>query len=418
MICKSSAGGHPKLIKAKNVQIPLELARRVALNAHLLDGNAKLPPGKEGTAQTIESLGYVQIDTIAVIERAHHHTLWSRQPDYDPVMLHELQAKDRRVFEYWGHAASYLPLSDYRYYLPRMRAFPRTNGEKEALKTHATLMDSILERIRQEGALTSKDFDPPPGQKRGSWWDWKPAKIALELLFWRGDLMIAERRNFQRVYDLAERVLPDNVNTSLPDEDEVGRFFVQRALSAYGVAQERDIADHIRATNRAVISKALRQLVEAGQVIRLQLNEDGSTDYYALPESLAKAAELEPSSSLFLLSPFDNLIIQRNRIKQLFDFDYLLECYVPAARRIYGYFTLPILWREQLVGRLDPKADRRQKTLIIRNLVFEPDFEAFDEFLPTFAEKSRDLARFNRCEKVEVEQVSPAKIKQTIAHYL
>lgn len=399
------------------MQISLELARRVALNAHLLDGNTKLPPGKEGVAQTIEMLGYVQIDTIAVIERAHHHTLWARRPDYEPGMLHELQAKDRRVFEYWGHAASYLPLSDYRYYLPRMYAFPRTKGDRQWLEANGPLVESVLERIRQEGPLTSKDFDPPPGTKRGTWWDWKPAKIALEMLFWRGDLMIAERRNFQRVYDLTERVLPATVDTSLPDEDELGRFLVQRALSAYGVAQAGEIVDHIRAASRPLILKSLRELVNAGQIIQARIKEDSQADYYALPAAIEAAVEPEPEPQpVFLLSPFDNLVIQRDRMKQLFGFDYILECYIPAAKRKYGYFTLPILWGEKFVGRLDPKADRRKKTLIVRNLVFEPGFEAFDGFLPALVNKLRDLARFNRCHTIEFDQVSPAKIKQNLAH--
>jgi uncharacterized protein YcaQ len=403
----------------KKVPISLAMARRMALNAQLLDGQTNLATGKEGIAQTIETLGYVQIDTIAVIRRAHHHTLWTRRPDYRPKMLHELQAKDRRVFEYWGHAASYLPMSDYRYYLPRMRGFndPKNKWEKQRLEKHGHLMDPVLERIRQEGPLTSKDFVPPPGTKRGTWWDWKPAKVALELLFWRGDLMITERRNFQRVYDLTERVLPDDIDTSLPDDDELGQFLVRRALSAYGLAQEKEIRDHIHAASSKVIAKALNDLVDAGEVIPLKIEADENADYYALPEAIEQSAQLEQGPRrVFLISPFDNLIIQRERTKRLFGFDYALECYLPAAKRKYGYFVLPILWDDSFVGRLDPKAERKKKTLIVRNLVFEPTFSAFDDFLPAFAEELVNFARFNQCDTIKLEQISPANIKQPLEH--
>ena len=226
----------------KKTTLSLRSARRIAFRAQLLDGKGRFPSGKKGVARTIEKLGYVQIDTISVIERAHHHTLWTRRQDYDPRMLHELQAVDRRVFEYWGHAASYLPISDYRYYLPLKRDYrnPRSKWTRQMLEKHGHLMDSVLERIRVEGPLGSRDFEPPPGIKRGTWWDWKPRKTALELLFWRGDLMVRERRNFQRLYDLTERVLPPETDTRIPDEDELGRFLVRRALSAHGVARERE----------------------------------------------------------------------------------------------------------------------------------------------------------------------------------
>jgi len=398
----------------KTIDLSLALAQRLALNAQLLDGRTDLSAGKEGVAQTIETLGYVQIDTIAVIERAHHHTLWTRQPDYEAEMLHELQAEDRRIFEYWGHAASYLPISDYRYYRPRMQSFnnPDSKWAKRRLEQCGHLMQPILARIREEGPLSSKDFAAPEGSKRQGWWDWKPAKIALELLFWRGELMISERRNFQRVYDLTERVLPDDVDTRMPDQAELGQFYVRRALAAHGLAQEKEIRDHLHGANKAMISQAIQALVDAGEVISLTINEGDGKDYYALAGAMEQAADLKESSPhLFFLSPFDNLIIQRERIKRLFDFDYTIECYVPAAKRQYGYFTLPILWGEALVGRLDPKAERKEKRLIIRNLVFEPQFAAFEDFLPAFVAKLADFVRFNQCEHVVVEAVSPSKVK-------
>jgi uncharacterized protein YcaQ len=404
-----------------SVQLPLELARRMALQAQLLDGRAKLPPGKEGVAQTIEKLGYIQLDTIAVVRRAHHHTLWTRRPDYDPRMLHQLQATDRRIFEYWGHAASYLPISDYRYYLPRQRSYynPQHKWTRNLIEKHQHLLEPVLERIRAEGPLGSKDFKPPPGTQRGAWWDWKPAKVALEVLFWRGELMITERRNFQRIYDLTERVLPSGVDTHLPKEDELGEFLVRRALSAHGVTQASEIRDHIHAADRDVIERSLADLVQAGDVIHVKIQEHPDADYYALPEMIESASVLEQSPRrVTLLSPFDNLVIQRPRTERLFGFDFKLECYTPAAKRQYGYFSLPVLWGEHLVGRLDPKADRKSKTLIIRGLFFEPEFREFEAFLPTFAAHLVDFARFNRCESVTLERVVPAEMSEPVSHHL
>lgn len=411
--------------------ISLEPARRLVLNSQFLDGQAQLPDGKEGVVQAVEKLGYVQIDTIAVIERAHHHTLWTRHTNYDPGMLHELQAKDRRIFEYWGHAMSYVPMKDYRYYLPRMRNFleSKSNWAKDRLEKAQHIMEPVLERIREEGPLSSKDFEPPPGRKGGAWWDWKPAKLALELLFWQGKLMISERRKFQKVYDLTERVLPEDVDTRYPDDNELGRFFVRRALSAYGVAQEREMQIFLQpeaardsifqAAGREVISKSLRELVDAGEVSPLKIKEDGNSEYYALTETLEKAAHAQTApAQVFLLSPFDNLIIQRERTRRLFGFDYSLECYTPAPKRKYGYFVLPILWGDKLIGRLDPKAERKGKTLIIRNLMFEPEFNAFEEFLPSFTAKLKEFAQFNQCEKVVFEKISPAGIKTSIKRLL
>jgi uncharacterized protein YcaQ len=415
----------------KKTKISSKQARRITLNAQLLDGGAKLTKGKEGIAQTIEKLGYVQIDTIAVIERAHHHTLWSRRADYTPEMLHELQTKERRVFEYWGHAMSYLPMSDYRYFLPKMRNFenPRSKWAEISLTKCGHLMQPVLERIRKEGPLCSRDFKPPPGKKRGNWWDWKPAKIALEMLFWRGDLMVTERRNFQKVYDLTDRVLPGHVDTSIPDNDEIGEFLVQRALSANGILQEKEILNFlqpnagrdsdIRVAHSDIILNSLHGLIGAGHVTPLKIAGENDADCYALSKIFDKSAKPgKRQPRVFILSPFDNLMIQRRRIKTLFDFDYSLECYVPASKRKFGYFTLSILWGENFVGRLDPKADRKKKTFIVRKLAFESILKDIDVFLPAFAKILADLARFNRCNKIQLVKVTPSKIKANLKRLL
>jgi len=410
----------------KQVKITSELARRLILHAQLLNGKTKLARGKDGIAQTIDRLGYIQIDTIAVIKRSHHHTLWTRRNDYKEEMLHHLQTIDRRIFEYWGHAMSYMPMSDYRFCLPRMRNFhnPTNKWIKNQLENCAPLLDQVLERIRKEGPLSSKDFKKSPENRGASWWNWKPAKVALEFLFWRGDLMVTHRHNFQKIYDLTERVLPGNIDTSMPDKDELGQYLVRRTLAAFGVAQERDILKYMQPdtardsdfqiANRQVISKSLNDLMEAREVIPVTIEEE-STEYYALSEIIENVSHLKKASShVYILSPFDNCIIQRARTKRMFGFEYTLECYVPADKRRYGYFVLPILWGDNFVGRLDSKANRKEKIFIIRNLVFESQFDSFDAFLLPFTKKLMALARFNNCDKIIFENITPKKITKEV----
>lgn len=402
----------------KITHISSELTRRMALHAQLLDGHADIPLGKEGIARIIERLGYVQIDTIAVIQRAHHHTLWSRAADYDAPLLHDLQAQDRRVFEYWGHAMSYLPMKDYRYYRPRMQHFvhSKSPGMQRRLQICGHLLQPILDRIRQEGPVASKDFDALPHEKGGTWWDWKPAKIALELLLWRGEVMVTERRSFQKIYDLTERVLPEEIDTRIPSEVELEEFCVRRALGAYGIAREKDIYTFLQMnstyTNNA---NMLKQLADAGEIIPVTIEHHNGAEYYTFPETLEKSANFsQHPPGLFFLSPFDNLIIRRERLKHLFGFEYALECYLPAKKRTYGYFVVPILWGDRFVGRFDPKADRKTKTLILRNLLLESDTEEFDALLPLLAQKFREFARFNQCEQVVVEQTTPKTLKKNL----
>ena len=396
----------------KKVQLSRAQARALALRAQLLNGETNLPSGKEGVLRTIDQLGYVQIDTIAAVKRAHHHTLWTRRPDYSEDQLHELQARDRRIFEYWGHAMSYLPMSDYRFFLPRMRNFRDPSNEWVTRRVAGCLhlLDPVLERIRLEGPLSAKDFSASEDEKRGTWWDWKPAKFALEYLFWRGDLMITERRNFQKVYDLTERVLPADVDCTMPAEEEVGRFLVRRAFRACGILRQKDVQGFMQpgagrdsdwqAADSRVINQAVAELSEAGEILPATIEGDEQSAWYAVSDLVEDQAPPEARiDRIFLLSPFDNLVIRRDWLSKLFGFDYTLECYLPERKRQYGYFVFPILWRGALVGRLDPKADRKTQTLVVRNLVLEPGFQVSDEFLTQLKETLTSFARFNGCKK-------------------
>lgn len=398
------------------MQISMSMARRLALHRQGLDGGWEPPAGKEGIAQTIERLGYVQIDTISVVERAHHHTLWARCPDYEAQMLHQLQAEDRRIFEWWAPAMSYVPMGDYRFYAVRMDG--QRSWHRKWYAENVELVAQVLERVREEGPLGSADFKPPDDFKRGTWWSWKPSKRALEALFDMGEVMVTERRNFQRIYDLTERVLPPDVDTTRPTPNELARFEARRTLGNQGFAAEGQVRWG-RWGKEAVPDGIVNELVDAGEVTPFQIEGLEDQSFYALTSALEAVTEApaEPQA-VHILSPFDNLVINRGWLERYFDFAYTLEAYTPAAKRKYGYFSLPILWGEQIVGRMDAKADRKPQTLIIRNLVFEPDVDDDQALFVSLAAKLWAFAAFNGCERFTVEQVTPALYKAPLERAL
>jgi uncharacterized protein YcaQ len=385
-------------------------ARQLAISCQLLH---KQFAGKvtDAVYEVIRHLGYVQIDTISVVERAHHHTLWSRCPDYKSHALDLLLSKERRIFEYWGHLASCLPMNDYRFYLPYMAKFPwESKWIGEMWEKHKAVAKEVFARIKAEGALGSKDFANPKAGKRGPWWDWKPAKSALELLLWKGDLMVTARQGFQRVYDLTERILPNGTNTKVPSEEEQGEFFVWRALAAHGLATRREIQLYLSVAPKAAVEEALGRMVEVGEAVRLRVEGDEKSEFYALRVVLEAGARKPRKKVLHILSPFDSFITNRDRLMRLFGFDYQLECFMPAAKRRYGYFSLPILWGAKLVGRMDSKAERKQKLLVVKNLVLEAGFKPDDRFLAALGEQLQRYAHFNGCELVRVERTEPAHL--------
>jgi uncharacterized protein YcaQ len=401
------------------MKISLSTARQLALHAHGLDGEWTLPAGKEGAAQIIERLGYVQIDTIHIIQRAHHHTLWTRMPSYTPKMLDDLLAKDRRVFEWWTHAMSYIPMRDYRFYAPRMSHHALWGHQREWYDAHIDVITHVKERIRAEGPLGASDFQHPKNTS-GGWWDWKPAKQALEILATMGELMVTHRRNFQRIFDLTERVLPPDVDTTPPTDEELQRFIVRFALNTGGVLRESEVQWSRRKADPAV----LQAMADAGEVMVFEVEGLNGEPCYALSdvfETVAQSMTQTPNGEphLHILSPFDNLIIDRRWLRAFFDgFDYTIECYLPAAKRKYGYFVLPILWGDRFVARMDSKADRKPKTFVIKRLLFEPDFDEYDVVLPALAEKLHAFAAFNGCDNFIVEEVQPEKIKAPLVDAL
>ena len=319
-------------------------------------------------ASQLRRLGHVQIDTISVVERAHHHILWSGDGSYQPGHLPLLETAPRQAFEYWAHAAAYLPIEDYRFCLPRMKRIAETGHQW--FPTDPEIVEAVLERIKAEGPLRSCDFKSDEGP-RGPWWDWKPAKAALEYLFMSGTLLVAARPGFQKLYDLAERVLPPETDTRFPTDEELGDWFVRRAALTFGVFSEADVG-YNRKDGRTGLRAALTRGTESGQLVDVSIQGDEGRAHWAATDalrglSLPRADELRP---IRILSPFDNYIIDRKRASRLLGLEYTMECYVPAAKRKFGYFALPVIWKGVPAGLIDCAADRKSRTLIIKRAEF------------------------------------------------
>jgi uncharacterized protein YcaQ len=370
-------------------------ARRLALRSLAPELQSHSVP------EVVRRLGYVQIDTIAVIERAHHHVLWTRLPTYEVSQLDRAQGEERQILEYWSHAAAYLPMEDYRFCLPRMAASRRRHAAW--FRSHKPLTQHVLQRIRAEGPRRAADFEAEPGHRAGPWWDWKPAKLALEYLFHAGDLLVTYRRGFQKYFDLAERVLPSHVNTTKPTPLTYGRHLIRRTLECHGLATEQEIT-YLKSYARTAVRQAVQTMTEQGTLLPVTV-EGLSEVYFVQPDHLEQTLTVSPDSAptaaaVRLLSPFDNLVIQRKRLQQLFGFHYQIECYVPAAKRQYGYFCLPILWGERFVGRVDPKAHRSTGRLEVLSFSVDSELRGNADFWTAFSQALQTFATFNGCTSI------------------
>ncbi|MGL6569420.1 winged helix-turn-helix domain-containing protein [Aeromonas caviae] len=322
----------------------------------------------------IRRMALLQIDTISVVARSPYLVLFSRLGHYDPRWLEQLLA-DGDLFEYWAHEACFVPREDYRLLRHRMLD-PAAMGWKfsaQWLKTHGGEIAQIVERIRQDGPVRAADFERK-GDKGNGWWDWKPEKRHLEVLFTAGQLMVRERRNFQRVYDLAERVMPEwNDERDLPSPDLARRDMVRASCRALGLVKTGWVADYYR-LKRGKYDSLLHQLADEGELlpVRVEGGQHGAFVHASLADELvrAQAGSLKASHTA-VLSPFDPLVWDRKRASELFCFDYRIECYTPAPKRQYGYFVLPLLHRGKLVGRMDAKAHRKEGVFEVKSLYLE-----------------------------------------------
>lgn len=347
--------------------ISLDEARARLLRAHFALPSKKASlVGVTAAREWIKHLAWVQIDTIHVIERAHHHILFSRLPDFRPAMFDALQSEHRAVFEYWTHALCYLPIESFRYALPMMRAY-QTGKRKWWRPVSKAEIASVRQRLKEEGALDLSAFEAnPKAVKRHAWASKKPSKAALEWLFFAGEVMISRRQGMRKFYDLTERVLPSNIDVSYPSELEIGNFWIEAALASQVFLTEKEIG-YQKNDYRRAISRALEAGVESKTLEKVSI--EGSKEvYYSKARTFESslASTKTETGRTRILNPFDPLVIQRNRLKRLFDFSYTIECYVPEAKRKLGYFALPILYEDRFVGVVDLKADREANELRVQ----------------------------------------------------
>jgi uncharacterized protein YcaQ len=320
-------------------------------------------PGEVEAA--IRRLSAVQLDSISAVDRAHRLTLSARIGEYSEDTVPQL-LREGRVFEYWAHEASLLPVELWPHFRTVMNGRGHWGSHERALKEHPELVEPILERIRAEGPLGSRDFD---GQGGGGMWNWKPAKMVLEALWDRGELVIAGRRSFQRQYELAERVIPKQLlEADAPSDDETLREFALLAVAARGALTEAAIREHWRLKGgKARLHHHLLALIDEGRLREVEV-DDGGAPFYTLPDVALDGAPAPP----VLVCPFDNLVWDRPLLERLFGFRHVIEVYKREHEREYGYYVLPLLVGDRFVGRADLKAERSEGVLRIRRFTREP----------------------------------------------
>lgn len=397
--------------QAPNTIYPLSALRAFVLNIQLLTqpNQGSTTPSPEAMVNLVKRLGYVQIDTLNVVNRSHYVTLWARLGNYSIDDFHKLlyKANQRRLYEGWGHAASIISLEDYRYHRWRTN---HSAHEWLNKSENRELAAQTLQRIRAEGGLRVSNFEYH-GAQRGAWYDWKPPKMALETLFAHGELMVSDRVNFQRVYDLTERVLPEWVDTTPIAPDEGRRFCLEQAAMALGVFEPHHLAwyAHMFSTPARPIIKAL---VAEGVLTKIQGETiNGVKTWLVHRENLpllqrAADGELKTERTTFL-APFDSLFWAGERDQKLWGFNQLLECYKKPEDRVFGYFCFPILHKDRLVGRFDPRLDRKSGTLHLNALYLDNGIQPDDELVAGIAAAMRDFLSWHNAKELHIQKSNP-----------
>ncbi|CAN7452362.1 winged helix DNA-binding domain-containing protein [Bosea sp. LjRoot90] len=348
-----------KILKLDKVQ-----ARRIWLKAQKLDAREPFGSGPEATAAAVSHLGYVQIDTINVVERCHHHILYSRIPGYRRDDLAQAQSLDKSVFEYWTHALSYAPTADLRYFLPAMKAH-RAEPKRWAAVGSGEETRKLLRRIRKDGALTIRDIDTDVlVEKTHLWASKKPSKGLLERAFYDGELAISARSGMLKTYELLDRHFGWEKRPTPASERQIAAYKLDRALQAQGIVSLDSIC-HLDAPSKKAVAELIAGRMRRKELVPVAIEGAERTPHWAKLEAL-KSAESSDDSLVHILSPFDPLIIQRKRLKLFFGYDHVFEAYLPKEKRIFGYFGLPVLAGDRIVAVTDLKTDRAARKLLVQ----------------------------------------------------
>jgi len=382
-------------------RLTLAVARRIALAAQGFTDRAPTGlPDRRHLRRVLGRTQLLQMDSVNVFERAHYLPLFSRLGPYDKALVDRAAYRDRELFEYWGHEASLLPVAVHpllRWRMARAEALEEGwGGPLRIMRERPEFVAEVLRRVEQEGPVTAGALHG--GATSGSpWWGWNDTKVALELLFWSGRVATATRRSFERVYDVTERVLPAEVlAVPTPSREDAQRELVRLAARAHGVATERDLRDYFRLRVEEARA-AVVDLVEAGELLPVAVEGWRQPAYLWVGTAVPRRV---PASAL--LSPFDPLVWERSRASRLFGFDYRIEIYTPAAKRVHGYYVLPFLHDERLQARVDLKADRKAGVLRVLAAWLEPGSDP-DHIGPALAVQLRRAADWQGLGAVVVE---------------
>ena len=394
--------------------LSLDAVRGLMIAAQGLHDRPQLPATKKAVRSIIRQMHVLQIDTINVIARSPYLVVWSRLGDYNPRWLEDLLTEGA-LFEYWSHAACFLPIEEYPLYRHLYESWLGGRAHKW-LEEHSRVAETVMNHIRAHGETRSSDFERTDGQK-GSWWNWKEEKIVLEYLFYAGELMVRKRHNFQRIYDLRERVQPDL--RELPDVSpaDAQDQFVLNTIQALGVTKAEWIADYFR-LSKTDTKAALKRLEQQDRLMPVEV-EGWNVPGYIHPgnrKQVEAAAKGEiPRSKTTFLSPFDPLVWDRARALDLFGFDYKIEVYTPAPKRKYGYFTLPILYNNALIGRIDPKAHRKEGIFEVKALHLEPGVVVDDALVAEIKSTLQACAAWHKTPQVVVRSATKPGLAERLS---
>jgi uncharacterized protein YcaQ len=338
-------------------------SRQIWLHAQRLDTRDPFGAGAQAVAAAVAHLGYVQIDTINVIERCHHHILYSRIPSYRRDDLRRAHSVEKSVFEYWTHALSYVPASDFRFFLPAMRAHRREGHKWYASVTPADTRKVM--RLLRAGPLTIRDIeDDVLTEKEHLWQSRKPSKRALQLAFYTGVATISARQGMLKTYELMARHFGWDKPPKPASGQDITAYLLDRALRSQGVVSLDSIC-HLDAPSKKAVARLIASRVRRGELVPVAIDGAGKQEHWAKPSALQTGAAVSPDL-VHILSPFDPLIIQRKRTGLIFGYSHLFEAYVPKAKRKLGYFALPVLVGDEIVAALDLKTDRQKKKLLMQ----------------------------------------------------
>ena len=369
---------------------------------------------KDDLMPIIRQMAYLQIGTIQAVRRSQHLVLWSRLGQFEPSWLYDIH-KEGALFEYYAHALCYLPIEDYPIYRGLILYDERTgNGWKKWGDQNQEIIEEVRLSIKEKGPVTSGDFDSKTFST--GWGDVKKEKMALSRMFATGELMVAYRDNFRRYYDLRERILPDWNDEKALDLKSARKALLLKAVRALGVAREDWVPPYFYLLKTGV-PEELKSLVHRGEIEQVSvLGWDQPAYIHPDNRRLIESAirgELIPDRTT-LLSPFDPLVSDRDRTLVLFDFDYKMESFVPARDRQYGYFCLPILHKGRLIGRLDPKAHRKEKRMVIKNIYLEPGIEITNELVEPLKAVLMDFTEWHGMESLDIVASDPPELKEVL----